>query len=164
MHQLAFEYVQAHTAGKWARVVEFGGRDINGTVRHFIDAKDYLSIDITEGKGVDLVADAATWDGEGEYDLVVCCEVLEHTDQVAEIIVSAGRALRPGGMFVLTAACDPRVGHSAVDGAQLRDGEYYRNLDESDLERVSWGDVIDIVWDRVAGDVRAVIVKHEGSK
>lgn len=159
MHQLALEYVKSHTDGRWKNVVEFGGRNINGSVREWIDAGDYLSIDVVDGAGVDLVADAAEWDGDAKYDLVVCCEVLEHTKAVAEILASAGRALRPGGTFVLTAACDPREGHSAIDGAELRDGEYYRNLKPADL-KVTWGDVADIEWDRTAGDVRATIVKH----
>lgn len=157
-HPAATVYVLERTPGHYGNVVEFGGRDINGTVRPFIDCDRYLSIDLTDGPGVDLVADCTSWDGAGNWDLVLCLEVLEHSDQRAQLLESAGRALRPGGRLVLTAACDPRTPHSAVDGGPIRDGEFYRNVTETDLD-VPWG-TIDVTWDRTAGDVRAVAVKQ----
>jgi SAM-dependent methyltransferase len=136
MHRQALEYVARHTNGRHYRtVVEFGSRDVNGSPRTVIGADRYIGVDLVGGNGVDYVADAATWklvegrrSGLGTVDLVVCCEVLEHTPYVEDIIANAARHLEPGGKLIVTCAADPRLPHSAVDGARLRPGEHYENL------------------------------------
>jgi len=65
-------------------------------------------------------------------DLVVCCEVLEHAENWRQIIRRSRQWLKPGGALIVTSAGLGRKPHSC-DGGQLREGEYYRNLDPSDL-------------------------------
>lgn len=159
MHTEAYQWLAAHAdAGKVA-VLDIGGRDINGTPRPLYPAADpYVVLDIADGPGVDIVADAATWKPDRAYDVVVCAEVFEHTPDWRKIIATARRALRPGGLLVATMAGPGRQPHSAVDGGPLRPGEYYANVDPGDLRRslARWRDVsVD-----VAGpDVRAVATR-----
>jgi 2-polyprenyl-6-hydroxyphenyl methylase/3-demethylubiquinone-9 3-methyltransferase len=57
-------------------------------------AGEGLEIEYVEGRGEALpVRDAA-------FDLVFCCDVLEHVDDVAAVLREVRRALRPGGLFV----------------------------------------------------------------
>lgn len=133
MHTLAFEFVRkiVQSVQPLRRVVEFGSRIANGTVREiFTDATQsngYLGIDIEPGDNVDIVCDAADWNGRGGYDCVVCCEVFEHTPRGREICESAYRALRRGGFFILTCATIPREPHSEHGLKTMRAGEYYAN-------------------------------------
>ena len=129
MHRDVLDWV-----GRWVapgRVLEFGSRDINGTVRDlFPNADEYLGVDPQEGPGVDLVADAASCDaGLNRWDVVVCTEVLEHAEDAAGIIANAYRHLRADGRFIMTCAAPGRGPHSAIDENPIRDFEFYRNVD-----------------------------------
>jgi len=121
-------------------VLDLGGRDANGGMYHvsdlFTNAKSYVTLDAVDEPGVDIVADAAAWDPDQAYDIVISTEVLEHTATWALIIATAFRALRDGGCFVCTAATDPRAPHSGYDGWDLREGEVYRNIAPGELTAV----------------------------
>lgn len=167
MHAEAYDYVFRAAAGLGpGRVVEFGGRMVNmadGKIDESLSLRplfngDYLSLDVAPGHGVDIVADAATWRAVEPFDVVVCCEVLEHTDQGAAILESAWHALRPGGHAIFTMATDPRAPHSGVDGGTVRPGEYYGNV--SPQKFLAWAtgfDVVDLEVDTTVGDLRAVL-------
>jgi hypothetical protein len=141
MHAEALAYVEREVKGRtFKRVLEFGSLDINGTVRDVIAADHYHGIDQVAGPGVDEVADARTYRA-ASYDLVVCCEVLEHVKDKGGVIDSAAKCLlgpgccgRTPGMFIITCACNPREPHSAVDGGPVRDGEWYENVNPSLLK------------------------------
>jgi hypothetical protein len=94
----------------------------------------YLGIDLQDGPGVDVVADAATFRPDRRFATAVCCEVLEHTPEAEAIIAGAAAALAVGGLLIVTCAGEGRLPHSAVDGGPLRPGEYYQNRTEADLE------------------------------
>lgn len=132
MHDSAFEFVRKITQSlpPLFRVAEFGSKITNGTVCEiFTDATGrggYVGIDIVPGPNVNVVMDAAEWNGHGTFDCVVCCEVLEHTPRAMAICFSAFRALRRGGCFILTCATDPRPPHSA-HGKDDMTGEHYAN-------------------------------------
>lgn len=132
MHAEARAFV-AHAVSdkRFERVVEFGSRDVNGTVRDLFVTDRYHGIDIEPGPGVDEVANAVIWSPaiNETPDCVVCCEVLEHTEDWRLIVYAAYDALDPGGLFVVTCATDPRAPHSASDGGALRDDEHYENID-----------------------------------
>lgn len=135
MHAEARDFVASAVRGRqFHRVVEFGARDINGGVRDLFDAGDYIGLDIADGRGVDVVADAATWSTRKKVDGIVCCEVLEHTDRWRDIVANAAELLASDGTLIVTAACDPRAPHSARDGRPLTDGsEWYANIDPDEL-------------------------------
>ena len=149
MHQQALDFVAAHTRGlRPASVLEIGSLDINGSVRPLFEgAARYHGIDLADGPGVDEVADAATWDpGDERFDVVVSAEVLEHAPAWRKVLATAWGALAPGGLLLMTCATDPRPPHSAVDGWDVRDGEWYRNVPPAELvdlvrgwEPADWG-------------------------
>lgn len=128
-------WVAAHCTDDRVSVLDIGGRNINGTPRPlFPNATAYTVLDIAPGDGVEIVADAATWEPDCRYDVVVCCEVFEHTDVWPEILRNAHRALVRGGKLIATMAGPGRATHSAVDGGpDLYDGEFYGNVEPADL-------------------------------
>lgn len=118
-------------------VIELGARNVNGGVRHlFPTASTYIGVDIGDGPGVDVVADAAEYVADGWADVIVSTEMLEHTPAGAKIIERCAKNLRHGGVLIVTAAGPGRSPHSAVDGGPLREGEWYGNISEDDL--VGW--------------------------
>jgi predicted TPR repeat methyltransferase len=134
MHDAALDFVRQYTAGQtFEKVLEFGSRDINGSVRPYVVSADYWGIDLAAGKGVDEVADAAHYNFGEPVDLVICCEVLEHTPAMPEIVANAARHLEDKGLFLITCATDWREPHSGYDGGEVRRFEYYRNVSPQDL-------------------------------
>ncbi len=131
MHDTAYRFARQHAGehGPYGRVIEFGSLDINGSPRRLFPGDvDYLGVDVQAGPGVDLVRDVTEL-AEEPADLVVCMEVLEHAPAKAGIIAAAARHLVPGGHLILTAACDPRAPHSAIDEQPIRVHEFYANVD-----------------------------------
>lgn len=135
MHAEAFAWVARHATTDSVEVLDLGGRNVNGSIRDlFPNATHYTAVDIAEGEGVDVVADAATWVPDREYDVVCSTETFEHTPVWPDICHTAYKALRPGGTLILTMAGPGRPGHSAIDGGLLRPGEYYGNVEPDDLQ------------------------------
>lgn len=162
MHASAFAFVARAIRDLPPRraVCELGSRDVNGSCKQlFMGASRYVGVDIAPGDGVDVVADAATFRPDFEPDTVVCCEVLEHAQDADRIVQNALAMLAPGGIFVMTCATDPRDPHSAEDGAVLRDGEFYRNVDEQMFRYWCFPLVPDLELDERSGDLRAVVWK-----
>lgn len=163
MHTEAYAWVKQH-AGTPSSVLDIGGRDINGSCAPlFPQAVRYMVIDALPGPNVDVVADAAVWVPDTEYDVVVCTEVFEHTPDWRLICATAYEACAPGGRFIATMAGPGRPTHSAIDGGwTLHPGEYYGNVDPAELQRAltgcGWRDVVIDVRTSPA-DVRAVAVK-----
>lgn len=134
MHPEALAFVGRNIPAGVATVLDIGGRDVNGTPRVLFGPDvTYVALDVHRGPGVDVVADATTWAPDRAYDLVVCCEVFEHIPAWREVLVTAYRALAPGGRLVVTCAGPGRPPHSGWDGAELRPGEWYRNLTAAEL-------------------------------
>jgi SAM-dependent methyltransferase len=109
------------------RVLEIGSYDVNGSVRPLFGECDYTGIDVRGGPGVDVVADGAKYEADEPLDAVVCCEVLEHAENAADIVANAYRLLKRRGYFLATMAGPERVPHSNDGHANLGD-EYYRNV------------------------------------
>lgn len=139
MHPAAYNFVRETLSSLPPRkdVLEYGGRNINGTVRELVESPSYISIDLVFGPGVDRIADAVSYRPLTVPDTVICCEVLEHSSRWVDIVKAAGRILDPEtGIFIMTCACNPRKPHSAVDGGIVRDFEYYANIDPMELSTV----------------------------
>lgn len=144
MHEEARSYVARIVTGQpYASVVEVGGRWINGGVKDLIEHKEYTSLDLHEGAGVDVVADVREWKCPAPVDLVVCCEVIEHSEDPQAVVAACLALLAPGGRLVLTCAGPDREPHSGLDGGPVRDEEHYRNIDPADMEK--WLDGLDDV-------------------
>jgi SAM-dependent methyltransferase len=141
MHDAAMNYVakaiQDHNLNRLGvHVLELGGRDVNGTVENlFFGCDRYISVDIVEGPGVDIVCDAADLNLRDKFDVVVSTELFEHTDRAAEIVGTARRHLKPGGTFVATMAGPGRLPHGASGEAKPPLGEWYMNVEKHTLEK-----------------------------
>jgi 2-polyprenyl-6-hydroxyphenyl methylase/3-demethylubiquinone-9 3-methyltransferase len=57
-------------------------------------AQGGLAIEYVEGSGEALPFE------DGSFDVVYCCDVLEHVDDVGKTIVEIARVLKPGGAFL----------------------------------------------------------------
>ena len=133
MHAEADQWVARYGSTQVLQVLEIGSLNINGTARvHFPNAR-WLGIDRQRGPGVDVVTDFLDWESDGQYDIVVCCEVLEHCAEWRAIVGQVRPLLLQSGYFVGTCAGPLRTPHSAIDGGPLRPGEYYGNLTADDL-------------------------------
>jgi hypothetical protein len=160
MHKEAYEFVARVLEGlpPRERVVEIGGRNVNGTVRHLFGGASYVSVDTAAGPGVDVVGDGAAYSPPEPPDTVVCCEVLEHAENAAEILANAHRMLTAGGVLIVTAATAGRVPHGC-GGGPVGD-EFYRSVDSFDL--VLWLEGFDVhilEMEPAVGDIRALAVK-----
>jgi len=113
--------------------LDIGGRDLNGHPRDLWPAVRWLVLDLRPGPGVDIVADAATDQDHGVYDVVLCTEVLEHVEDWPAVVATAARSLAAGGRLVITCAGPGRAPHSGITAAGLTPGEWYRNIPHPDL-------------------------------
>jgi SAM-dependent methyltransferase len=166
MHPEAMAWV-----GQWANrdaklVLDLGGRDVGGawggSPRWLFPGAEYVVLDIEPGDDVSITADAATWVPDREYDVVVACELFEHTPDWPRICATAHKALRSGGKFITTMAGPGRPPHGALGGPSPVDGEHYANIKPEILRRVltDCGFVDEIIEQRFnPSDVRAVAVK-----
>lgn len=160
MHPEAYEFVADHNTDDPVTVLDLGGRSVNGSCRGlFPNAVSYTVLDAIPAWDVDIIADATSWEPDQAYDVVVCTEVLEHTPAWRQICVTATKALRPGGMLILTCAGPGRAPHSGIDGEAVREGEWYGNVDPDDLG--VWLSLLSLKYevDVHGPDVRAVAWK-----
>lgn len=151
MHEQVLSWVGRFRTDEDLRVLDIGGRDLNGNTRGlFPNANPYTVVDLRPGNGVDVVADAATWDfrsaGYGPYDLVLCTETFEHAEHWREIIATAWAILRPGGWLIFTCAGPGRPEHSGVEAVWgLIGDEWYANVSpqeiRAELEHQGWTDI-----------------------
>lgn len=136
MHPEARAYVEGLVAGRlFPAVVEVGGRWINGGVRDLIARQTYVSLDLHPGPGVDVVTDVRDWTPPGRVDLVLCCEVIEHSEDPQGVVAACTALLVPGGMLILTCAGPDRAPHSGLDGGALQPGEHYANIEPDELTK-----------------------------
>lgn len=158
MHPEAFAFVQKNIPARPGFVLEIGSRNINGSVRQlFAAAVSYVGLDLVDGDGVDVVADASTWQTSRTFNTIVCCEVLEHTDVWREIIAKCGELLDAGGSLILTCAGPGRKPHGAHGGPV--GSEFYENISVEMLEAETskWGDGVIC---QAGDDTQALIVKR----
>ena len=167
MHDQAMQWIARYATDSEVSVLDLGGRDINGSARtQFPNASKYTVVDILPGEGVDIVADAATLDTNGEtWEYVVAAEIFEHTASWPAICRTAYRALEPGGTFIVTTAGPGRPPHSMHDGLfRLLPGEHYATVPGPELQRVlgecGFTDIlVDSQWAPHPCDTRAVATK-----
>jgi SAM-dependent methyltransferase len=136
MHPEAYAFIAAQAAAlplEAAAVLEIGSYDVNGSVRGlFAAAPIYVGMDVRPGPGVDLVSAGADAPGDA-FGVVVSTECIEHDPAPAATIGHAARALRPGGVLLLTCAGPGRAPHGMDGRHGLPAGEYYANVAPDDL-------------------------------
>jgi hypothetical protein len=162
VHPQAYDFIARYATDEVLWGLEFGSKDINGSIQPLFPNTQWYGIDIVPGPRVDLVADAAQYKHPQKVDRVVCCEVFEHTPLWPLIVSNAFQNCAANGIVLFTAASIGRPAHSAVDGGRLRQGEYYENVAPDDLKAVmfSVGYIdIHVEWREDPGDVYAYGVR-----
>lgn len=91
---------------KPGRVLEIGSKDITGSVREFFaDASEYIGTDMERGFGVDVIIDAHDLlkkYKKGSFDIVICCEMLEHDNNPFQTINIMKELVKKGGLLIVT--------------------------------------------------------------
>lgn len=100
INQLIF--VQEICGKEHGRILEVGSKDYGSTIpfRQELTWDEYVGLDMSEGKGVDVVGDLE----EGlcglapsSFDFIICCSVLEHTKRPWVVAQNLTSLLAPGG-------------------------------------------------------------------
>lgn len=92
--------------GPFEKVLEVGSRNVNGSIKDFISGyKEYTGIDMIDGKDVDIVMNAhdllKRWD-RPTFDVIFCCETLEHDNKFWITVENMRTILKPGGWLLVT--------------------------------------------------------------
>lgn len=121
-------------------VLEIGSLNINGTVRDFFSANQYVGVDVGEGPCVDVVASGHEYKTEDRFDCCISCECFEHNPFWKETFINMIDHCKPGGLVVMTCATTGRPEHgterSLPQDSPLtlaKGWNYYRNLTEKDF-------------------------------
>jgi len=89
-------------------VIEVGALNVNGSLRPMIEKfhpKNYVGVDIEMGPGVDRVCaaeDLIITFGVGNFDVVICTELLEHVRDWRVVMHNLKGILKPGGILLIT--------------------------------------------------------------
>ena len=124
-------------------VLEIGSHNVNGSVRPFFAGSDYVGVDLSEGKDVDVVASGhEVAFPDGTFDLTICCECFEHNPQWLQTFTNMYRMTKAGGVVLVTCASRGRREHGTArsspeesPGTAAVGWNYYRNLNRPDFER-----------------------------
>ena len=105
MHGSVMTFVAKAVDGRrFGKVLEVGSMDVNGSVRGLLDTVEYVGVDMLEGRGVDLVANAHELPfPDDEFDCVISTEMLEHDDQPWTSMTEMTRVLKPRHLLIVTA-------------------------------------------------------------
>ena len=94
-------------------VLDVGAQDINGSVKDALPKVErYVGVDMLAGKGVEVVLNGhelVKFFKESEqsaypkeYDLVTCCETLEHDNKFWLTVENMKQMVKPGGYLLIT--------------------------------------------------------------
>lgn len=124
---------------KGKRVLEVGSRDVNGSVRSlFSAAAEYVGVDVVEGPGVDVVADAADlpklFSGPKRFDVVISTEMLEHAEDWRAALAGMKKVLKPRGRLVLTTRSPGFPHHEPPDHWRFTVADIERALADFDVK------------------------------
>lgn len=130
-------------------VLEVGSHNINGSPRKYFWFCAYTGIDISKGKGVDIVGRLSNLNGElqDQYGVVISTEMLEHDNEWLQSLKIMYAKLEPGGLLLITCAAPKRPEHgtyrtSPNDSPDTTD--YYRNISVEDFESVLPGNLFEL--------------------
>ena len=85
-------------------VLDVGGLNVNGTARDHFAGYAYTSLDMREGSGVDVVADASAMPfPDASFRTVVTSSMLEHDRTPWLTAAEIARVTAPGGHLIVTA-------------------------------------------------------------
>lgn len=122
------------------RILDVGGQDVNTTGQGFDLYTRFTHPETTittlDLYRADIIADAATWEPDRSFDVVMSTELFEHISTWREVIAVMRRALDPDGfgVFLSTCASTGRGPHGMHGAERPGRNEYYGNVAAYDLE------------------------------
>lgn len=121
------------------KVVDFGSKDYNGSLKEMFTNETYIGVDISEGKNVDVVSKAHEFKPQSKFDTVISGEMLEHDEHWRQSLQNMYDLLLPNGLLVISCAGKDRPEH----GTRRTDGhlygttqDYYMNLEPQHLREI----------------------------
>jgi len=124
------------------KVLDCGSLDINGNnTLLFIDC-DYVGIDLGEGPNVDVVSKIHEFKSKEKFDTIISTQCFEHDMYYEYSLKNIIELLREGGMFLFTCATKGTLEHGTIKKTPFTSpftilspewGDYYKNLEESDI-------------------------------
>lgn len=86
-----------------ARVVECGSYDVNGSIRDYFTATNYVGVDWRPGPGVDLISltHELTFP-PASFDAVVSASMLEHDPYWEQSLAKMVELMKPDGILIIT--------------------------------------------------------------
>lgn len=128
------------------KILEIGSLNINGSVRNFFTECDYLGVDVSVGKDVDVVSNGEDFNGKASsFDVVISCECMEHNPSYEKTFLNMIRLVSPNGLVVMTCATYGRPQHGTIESEPasspltLNLGQnYYKNLIQEDFNIIAF--------------------------
>lgn len=130
--------------------LDVGSLDINGSNRDLFTNSQYIGIDLSAGRSVDIISKGHELTlPDQTFDVVLSAECFEHDQYYEQTIQNMYRMLKPGGLFFFTCATTGRPEHgtrrtSPQDAPFLPDDDnwhdYYKNLEAADIQTI-FGDM-----------------------
>jgi SAM-dependent methyltransferase len=114
------------------KVLDVGSLDVNGNIKGEFKEFDYTGIDMRPGKNVDIVLNAHDIKDrfkEGEFDIVVCFDTLEHDNKFWITVKNMKWVLKKGGWLLVGA---PSIHHPRHNHPY----DYYRFTRDSFLQYI----------------------------
>jgi SAM-dependent methyltransferase len=129
------------------KVLDVGAGDINGNNRFLFENCEYHGNDVLEAPNVTIVSKTKDLPFEdNSFDTIVSTECFEHDPEYVKSLLKIYNILKPGGLFFFSCASSGRPEHgtrrttpndSYGTIGKLDDmSDYYKNLDEKDLNSV----------------------------
>jgi hypothetical protein len=121
--------------------LEVGSHNINGSPRPYFWFCNYTGVDITRGKGVDIIGvlSHVKYMLKNEYQTVISTEMLEHDSGWKESLQIMYDLLEDKGLLIITCAAPHREEHGTLRAHRHCSPDtqnYYRNISTEDFESV----------------------------
>lgn len=93
---------------KGKKVLEIGSRNINGSLRPYVESlepKSYVGIDIIDGPGVDKICgveELVDTLGEQEFNIIIATELIEHVQDWRTAIHNIKKICNLNGIIIIT--------------------------------------------------------------
>ena len=111
LHEEVLDIIDIGMATKNGSLLDVGSYDVNGNVADVVRVSpfnmreySFLGADFSFGPNVDVVLTSEeSWPFiNGNFDIVTCVSVFEHSDFFWETFLSISFATKPGGLIVIT--------------------------------------------------------------
>lgn len=90
------------------KVLDIGSYDFNGSLRPLFQNCEYVGLDITSGKNVDVIANAHAMPfGNDSFDIIISSSNFEHDELFWLTFKEMCRVVKPGGFIYI---CAPSAG------------------------------------------------------